>query len=367
MGSLYGQLDCEQDIHEERIHQFKIIKNIESTINNSYSQTKGDEELKNIRKRSDGRYEWRKQINLQPYQLINKNKKRLETQVRQLLKQVKLNKVKVSKTFSFAELMNKWYNNYKKDIKSGNSYASVIKNYFQIPLFKKNIKLITYEELEQFIINIKAHRIQAYCYYIITGVFKEAYKLDIITKDISQFISKPKNKTVKGQAFKISEQKLILDNLDKTPIKNEILFYILTGCRREEALNTKYENIDFDKHTIFINGTKTKSSKRYVPISKTYAEFLKYNFKSMFKFNKDYYTQEFATFLKSLNIKNHKLHDLRHTFSTNLYYLKVPDKERQSYMGHASIVMTNDIYTTLEPNVTKNDILNLYKDLYPEF
>ena len=58
---------------------------------------------------------------------------------------------------------------------------------------------------------------------------------------------------------------------------------------------------------------------------------------------------------------------LRHTFATNLFYLGVPDKERQSYMGHASSVLTNDIYTDFDPNITKKDILNLYINLYPQF
>jgi len=50
-----------------------------------------------------------------------------------------------------------------------------------------------------------------------------------------------------------------------------------------------------------------------------------------------------------------------------LYYLGVPDKLRQAQLGHASIVMTNDIYTHLDPTITREDILQLYGDWYPEF
>ena len=68
-----------------------------------------------------------------------------------------------------------------------------------------------------------------------------------------------------------------------------------------------------------------------------------------------------------IGIKNKTLHNTRHTFSTNLYYLGVPDKQRQVYLGHSSIVMTNDIYTHLDPSITKNDIVKLYNNLYPDF
>lgn len=58
---------------------------------------------------------------------------------------------------------------------------------------------------------------------------------------------------------------------------------------------------------------------------------------------------------------NKKLHDLRHTFSSNLFYLEVPDKKRQYLLGHSSIAITNDIYTHLDPNIKKQDILNFIK------
>ena len=87
----------------------------------------------------------------------------------------------------------------------------------------------------------------------------------------------------------------------------------------------------------------------------------------MFQKEKNYYTKAFQEYITKLGIKNKKLHDLRHTFSSNLFYLEIPDKKRQYLLGHASISITNDIYTHLDPNIKKQDILNLYKDLYPEF
>lgn len=321
--------------------------------------------MTNIRKRKDGRWEWRKQINHIQYQKINKNKKILEKQVREILKLTTINKDTVNE--SFIDLANYWYETYKKDIKSNKEYRYYIDARFNIDIFKQKIDRITYQQLENFINSIKEHRVASYCYMIITGVYKEALKRDYIKKDISQLITKPKNKTQKGEWFTIEEQKQILNNLDKTPIKYEILLYLMTGCRRNEAMNIKPQDINYDKLTIFINGTKTQSARRYVPISKKFADILAKNFDNMFKFKQDYYSRTFQDYLKLLGIKNKKLHDLRHTYNSNLFYLGVKDKERQYFMGHASIVITNDIYTHLDINVTKADILNLYKDLYPEF
>lgn len=70
--------------------------------------------------------------------------------------------------------------------------------------------------------------------------------------------------------------------------------------------------------------------------------------------------------MKDVGVKG-TLYMLRHTYATNLYYLGVPDKERQVYMGHYSSALTNDIYTTFDPSIKKSDIVKLYNNLYPEF
>jgi len=87
----------------------------------------------------------------------------------------------------------------------------------------------------------------------------------------------------------------------------------------------------------------------------------------MFKYRLDYYGRQCSEFLAGLGIEGKSLHSLRHTFSSNHYYLGTPDKKRQQLMGHKNISMTNDIYTTLDPTVKKQDILDIYSDLYPQF
>ena len=59
---------------------------------------------------------------------------------------------------------------------------------------------------------------------------------------------------------------------------------------------------------------------------------------------------------------------LRHTFATNLYILRVPEKDRQTYMGHSpGSTITNGVYTTFSPDVKAQNIYDIYGDWYPEF
>lgn len=344
-----------------------IIQGAESqNVNSETTLIKGDTELKNIRKRIDGRWEYRKMINNKRYSIFANTQKELIQRLEQISPTKRIELGTTEKQFYF--LAKQWYELFKKDrIKSESNYRMYIKNEFNTPLFRQNIGNIKLEDLQMFINSINKHRKAKYCYNIIKNVYKFALQKEIIKKDISQFLQSPINKGVKGTALTLREQQLVLDNLDKTPIKNEILFYLLVGCRRTEAMNVKCHDINFDKNVIFIDGTKTKAAKRYVNISETFKEVLRANFDKMFIKNADYYTKQLKQFLDSLNIKGKTLHDLRHTFSTNLYYLGVPDKQRQYLLGHSSIVITNDIYTTLDPTITKEDIHKLYNNLYPQF
>lgn len=334
-------------------------KNSYALVSNIF---KGENVMKNIRKRADGRWEWRKQINNVPYQKIDKDYKKLVASVRNFLKPLK--QIELKKSMSFIDIAWEWYNLYKKDIKSSSRYESVLRLHFDLPLFKKDIGVITYIELERYLGSITEHRTADYCYLVIKGVYTEAYRRDLVKKNLGDLINKPKNRSVKGTQFSYAQQKLILDNLDKTPIAKEIIFYLLTGCRRNEVYDIQ---IDYDTLQIFINGTKREGAKRYVPISQTYANYLKENIHTMFKRTPRDYNERFKKFMDELGLTGKTIHTLRHTYSTNLYYLGVPDKQRQAFLGHSSIVITNDIYTHLEPNLKKEDILNLYKDLYPKF
>jgi len=324
--------------------------------------------MKNYRLRKDGYYEWRKVINNHRYSIKNKNFKILQKKVSDFKNSLTI-QVKQKITYdnkTFYNLAINWFELFKKGkIASDSNYKGYIYNDFNKTLFQRNINLLTIENLQDFLNKIDKHRKAKYCYNIIRNVYKYALQKEIIKKDISQFLQAPANKTKKGSAFTLKEQTLIINNLHNTPIKYEILFYLLTGCRRTEAYNIKESDINFERNMIYIDGTKTRSAKRYIPISEEFKNILLNN--KLFTKNIDYYTKEFQKYLNTLNISNKKLHDLRHTYSTNLYYLGVPDKQRQYYMGHSSIVMTNDIYTTLDPTITKEDIIKLYNNLYPKF
>ena len=67
-------------------------------------------------------------------------------------------------------------------------------------------------------------------------------------------------------------QKLIAGATNKLT-RDLITFLVYTGCRKGEALNLKWDDVDLKNDIIAIKGTKTKYD-RYIPISKPLKELL---------------------------------------------------------------------------------------------
>ncbi len=112
-------------------------------------------------------------------------------------------------------------------------------------------------------------------------------------------------------------QKLICSATNKLT-KDLITFLIYTGCRKGEALNLKWDDVDLQNNVIAIKGTKTKYD-RYIPISKPLKELLKginKNQDYLYVFNKN--GAKIGDFKKSFHTacRNAELKDLRIYTST---------------------------------------------------
>ena len=202
---------------------------------------------------------------------------------------------------------------------------------------------------------------------IMRQVLKKAYELDILRKNIGQFLTKGKIQRKKISAFTLDEQRMILENLTMDNEFSTIVYtFLLTGCRPNELETIKKSNIK--RGMLLIEGTKTVNARRWVKISPWLEQkLLARPDEVVFRqYNSETFGHQFTKWLNGLGIKG-SVYMMRHTFATNLFYLGVPDKIRQSYMGHFSSVLTNDVYTDFDPTITKEDILNLYLNLYPEF
>lgn len=330
------------------------------------SQPDEEVDLKNIRLRSDGRWEYRKTIKGQKFAVIKKTKAELLEAIRKL-KKSGFKKPGTKKKHNFKEFAERWFEVFKRPtIKASSAevYKNVIINHLK-SLHNMNIEQITLDDLQN-VLNSNSGRMRELSYLTLKQIFKQAYFEDLIKKDISQFLKKGKIERKERRSLLYVEQEKLWNALGTDRLSLLIRFYLLTGCRREEARIEKNDLFkDKDNYFVYIAGTKTEKSKRYVKISQRLFEELNKLEGQIFYTDYKSVEKRFRKFVRGLGLEI-TIHQLRHTFATNLYVLGVPDKKRQLYLGHASIIMTNDVYThAIDPTLTAENIQKLYGNWFP--
>ncbi|MHB1647027.1 MAG: tyrosine-type recombinase/integrase [bacterium] len=150
-------------------------------------------------------------------------------------------------------------------------------------------------------------------------------------------------------------QKLINGATNKLT-KDLISFLLFTGCRKGEALNLKWDDVDLQNNIIAIKGTKTKYD-RYVPIHNQLKELLtsienKNNYKYVFNINDKKivdFKHSFHTACRNAGLKDLRIHDLRHVFASKMV------------MGGTSLYITGELLGHRTTQMTKR-----YSHLVPE-
>lgn len=270
------------------------------------------------------------------------------------------------------------YIDYLKNEKkySGNTIISYINDLKQFSKFV-NIDLNSSETL-----NIKKEHIRNWVIYL----FENKYSSTSINRKLStlksffKYLLKRgfvKNNPVKLIATPKSEKKLpsfintkqineLLDNLfdennnfEKIRDRLIIEMFYLTGIRRNELINIKLGDIDFNNCTIKIIGKGSKE--RIIPISKEFSERIKkyLELKNELALQNEYLfvtnggqklypefvyrvVKKYLTYVSTL--RKRSPHVIRHTFATHLLNEGVDLSAIKDLLGHSSLAATQ-VYT----------------------
>jgi integrase len=156
------------------------------------------------------------------------------------------------------------------------------------------------------------------------------------------------NKLINGAAYKHT--------------KDLISFLIYTGCRKGEALNLKWDNVDLQNNVIGIKATKTKYD-RYIPIHSKLKKLLngiENNPDCEYVFNIKgrklvTFVDSFHTACKKAGLKDLHIHDLRHVFASKMVMNGTSLYITGELLGHRTTQMTKR-YSHLVPETLKKAV-----------
>ena len=278
------------------------------------------------------------------------------------------------------------YNNYTKDyfknMKLQTISVTVIQDYFN-----NYIKHLSPQ-------TIRKH------YALLNGIFTKAFKSELISKNLCDYVTLPKVKAMKTERLELEEIKLLLEKSKETRFEIQINLAINLGLRLGEILGLKWKDIDFTKCTVDINKTfniirqelifkepKTENSNRTLIANKEVMQMLKEEYlkqkeqrlkeKSFNEMdlvcvnskgryiNPRTFSKEYSVFLGKINFpKKIRFHDLRHANATLMLASGVPAKVASKRLGHSKISTTLDIYTDVLKEVEINVADKLENILY---
>ena len=144
--------------------------------------------------------------------------------------------------------------------------------------------------------------------------------------------------------------------------KDLISFLVYTGCRKGEALNLKWDDVDLKNGVIAIKATKTRYDRR-IPISAPLEAVLtgiERNQDCPYVFNRNGvkltdFKRSFHTACRNAGLKDLHIHDLRHVFASALTMNDVSLYKTGILLGHRTPNMTQR-YAHLKPSELKKEI-----------
>lgn len=239
---------------------------------------------------------------------------------------------------------------------------------------------------------------------VLSNMFKTAVQNELCTQNPVTGVKITGKERKKIIALKKEDQRDFLIAAENDVLNNLFIVALNTGLRSGELRALTFNDIDFDKNIIKVNKTilfgdyvededgfridvpKTKSSIRTVPMNSLCINALKNQialnqtnkaisekFKNYVFLNKTnipitpqyfvYHTHRVikrANKMRTLegraNIPLFSPHTFRHTFATRCFEAGIPPKTVQTYLGHASLQITMDLYTEVLEEKKYEDI-----------
>lgn len=245
---------------------------------------------------------------------------------------------------------------------------------------------------------------------ILSDMFSRAMEDELMIKNPAKGVKLRAKKEITARALALEEQETFFECCAGTFYDNLFNVAVNTGLRPGELFALSEKDIDFENKLINVSKTlvyqkylddeckefhleepKTKQSNRKVPMNSLCRKYLERQIRQKYvvknkqpKEQNDYlFTTKFNTPLNSqiyidaikaiidmINIskpRDEELeyfsgHTLRHTFATRCFEAGVSPKVVQSYLGHATLQMTMDLYTHVMPQKASDDIERIVKN-----
>jgi len=227
---------------------------------------------------------------------------------------------------------------------------------------------------------------------LIHSALDQAVKLGYVPRNVSEATTRPKGKKKEVQILTPQELKRFLEVAKKHRLFPAFYVLATTGLRRGELLGLKWQDIDWEHGTltvqrnlVWVGGEpalqepKTKGSYRTIPLPESTLEVLKEWRKKWLeervKLGPDWpetdlvfpseahtaiyprnFLRTFKSLLQEANLPMVSLHALRHSYATMLLMEGENPRVVQEILGHSAVTTTLGIYSKVLPSLKQQAV-----------
>jgi integrase len=218
-----------------------------------------------------------------------------------------------------------------------------------------------------------SRRTVQYMYAIIHKALDQAMRWGIVYTNVSDLTDPPRPKKSTPTIWSKEQAKTFLDSIKDDKLYPLYLLAITTGLRLGELLGIHGEDIDLDhkvlhiRHTVqeirgaglIISEPKTEKSKRAIKLpdiamnalAPIITSGLIFHTRSGKPVSPRNLQRHFANVCDKIDVPRIRFHDLRHTCATLLLQADVHPKLVQELLGHSTISLTLDTYSSVVPGM----------------
>lgn len=309
-----------------------------------------------------------------------------------------------------------WLNDYKKlslKQKTYSNYSNIIRLYINPEIGDIKLKDLNGVMVQKFIAKTSEKNTFHYAerkiapktvqsvYSVLKSALEQAVYSDMIVKNPANNVELPKNDGRQARVLTAEEQGRFIEACKDSRYGNFFIFLLATGLRLGEGAGLTWNDIDYEERIVDINKTllayweygnnyqtvtygspKTKSGIRKVPLMPVALQILEEVKKTQeiekimagdeYQDNnlifctrkgttteRSYWHRAIKEICARAELEGVHAHTLRHTFATRCLENGIDLKIVQSYLGHASIKMTADVYTHVLPEHNRAAIKKL--------
>ncbi|MCL2846058.1 MAG: site-specific integrase [Firmicutes bacterium] len=331
-----------------------------------------------IRKRKDGRWETRAMLENRKQGQTAIGRNQLEviskhyTRLKERDERIAQGRPIIEKLTLFG-LLDKWYEleiqpriHHERKKQKGKinestakGYRNAIKYHIKVHFEDKPLESLTALDLHEGSMKVEYSRTRENVDNTLFMALTWAYKMELTQKNVVQHFKKHKHEREAGIPFTRKDQERILAYAkDHSKYYFHFMTYFNTGARPGELLEIRHCDFDFVGRTIFIDGTKTKTSSRRIPLFKPMYEFMDCivagSQDKVFTCTVNWLRMELKRILIALGIASeteisdndedtskYALKSTRHSFGTRLREDGIDIKVISRWMGHSNLAMTD--------------------------